>query len=188
MHLGLELQEETTVEDEGELNHEGTTHEKEGDDKTEAEVTPDEAAGEGGGDQADKKVADDEEHEETDVETEQMWKQQRKRKIETSQKKKLRTKCEFCQCKSKEINLLLQENRELRCELNKSKMDEDFLTQRRSGITGITGILYFAILMSLFYSVKDFLSVSKKLSPFQSTLPISLMFHVKLYPLPLLIP
>lgn len=35
-----------------------------------------------------------------------------------------RTKCEFFQHKSEEINLLLQENRELRCKLNKSKMDD----------------------------------------------------------------
>lgn len=53
----------------------------------------DEAVDEGGGDQADKKVADNEEHgNQTEVEIKQMWKQQRKRKIETSQKKKLRDK------------------------------------------------------------------------------------------------
>lgn len=148
------------VEDEGELNQERTAHEKEGGDKTEAEVALDEAVDEGRGGQADKKVADDEEHgNQTEVEIKQMWKQQRKRKIETSQKnrgtKRQRTECVFFQCKNEEINLLLQENRELRCELNKSKMDEDPLKSNTDKVRYYTGILCFAILLSLFYSVKD---------------------------------
>ncbi|KAG7481593.1 hypothetical protein MATL_G00068350 [Megalops atlanticus] len=41
--------------------------------------------------------------------------------------KRPRTECQFCEHSRAEINHLLQENRELRSELNKRKMDEDFL-------------------------------------------------------------
>lgn len=140
----------------------------------------DEAADEGGGDQADKKVADDEGHgNQTEVEAveddrcgdqAEAAEEEENRNQPEEETKRQRTECELFQRKSEEINLLLQENRELRCELNKSKADEDFLKGNTDKVRYYTGILCFAILMSLFNSVKDFPQVSKKLSPFQMVL------------------
>lgn len=140
----------------GEINQEGRAHEKEGGDETEteaeAEVAADEAANEGGGDQADKKVVEDEEHgNQTEVraveddrcgdraEAEAAEEEENRNQPEEETKRQ-RTACEFCQRKSEEINRLLQENGELRCELDKSKMDEDFLKGNTDKVRYYTGI------------------------------------------------
>lgn len=84
--------------------------------------------------------------------------------------KRQRTECQFCERNSAEINRLLQENRELRCELNKREMDEDFLKGNTNKVRYYTGIPCFAILLSLVTNVKAFLPGTKKLSSFQMLL------------------
>lgn len=84
--------------------------------------------------------------------------------------KRLRVECQFCEQSSAEVTRLLQENRELRSELNKLKMDEEFFKDNTEKVRYYTGLPCFAILFSMFTTVKPFLPVAKKLSQFQMVL------------------
>ncbi len=64
----------------------------------------------------------------------------------------------------------MQENRELRSELNKLKMDEEFFKDNTEKVRYYTGLPCFAILLSMFTTVKPFLPVAKKLLQFQMVL------------------
>lgn len=136
--------------------------EKEGDDQAEAEV----AADAGGGDQAEVGAVEDEW---ADVEAAEDEEGGNQAEDEPAVKRQ-RAECQFCESNSAEINRLLQENRKLRCELNKRKMDEDFLKGDTNKVKYYTGIPCFAILLSLFTNVKAFLPVTKKLTSFQMLL------------------
>ncbi|KAJ8003215.1 hypothetical protein DPEC_G00167090 [Dallia pectoralis] len=132
-----QMQGETTAEDE-------EAHEKEDDDQAEAEV----AADVRGGEQTEVGAVKDECGEWADVEGENMAED------ETTAKRQ-RTECQFCERNSAKVNRLLQENRELRCELNKRKMDEDFLKGNSNKVCYYTGIPCFAILLSVLTNVVD---------------------------------
>lgn len=108
------------------------------------------AAEEEHGDQAEAAV-EEEEYRET-TETDQLAAE------------RLRAECQFCAQSSAEITRLLQENRELRSELNKLKMDEEFFKDNTEKVRYYTGLPCFAILFSMFTTVKPFLPVAKKLS------------------------
>uniref|UniRef100_A0A673I977 THAP-type domain-containing protein n=1 Tax=Sinocyclocheilus rhinocerous TaxID=307959 RepID=A0A673I977_9TELE len=84
--------------------------------------------------------------------------------------KRLRAECQLCEQSSAELTRLLQENRELRSELNKLKMDEEFFKDNTEKVQYYTGLPCFAILLSTFTTVKPFLPVAKKLSQFQMVL------------------
>ncbi|XP_049432846.1 uncharacterized protein LOC125889147 [Epinephelus fuscoguttatus] len=84
--------------------------------------------------------------------------------------KRPKTECQFCERSSAEIDRLLQENKELRCELNKRRMDEHFLEANTDKVQYYTGLPCFAILVALFNNVKPSLPVTKNLSPFQMIL------------------
>ncbi|XP_026096981.1 uncharacterized protein LOC113068416 isoform X1 [Carassius auratus] len=84
--------------------------------------------------------------------------------------KRLRVECQFCEQSSAEVTRLLQENRELRSELNKLNMDEEFFKDNTEKVRYYTGLPCFAILFSMFTTVKPFLPVAKKLSQFQMVL------------------
>ncbi|XP_042352856.1 uncharacterized protein LOC121950801 [Plectropomus leopardus] len=120
-----------------------------------------------GGDGAEVEVAVDEEHADQD-EAEAEAAEDEVAHSPTA--KRQRTECQFCERSSAEINRLLQENRELRCELNKRKMDENFLEANTDKVRYYTGLPCFAILVALFNNVKPFLPVVKNLSPFQMIL------------------
>ncbi|XP_026096982.1 uncharacterized protein LOC113068416 isoform X2 [Carassius auratus] len=76
--------------------------------------------------------------------------------------KRLRVECQFCEQSSAEVTRLLQENRELRSELNKLNMDEEFFKDNTEKVRYYTGLPCFAILFSMFTTVKPFLPVAKK--------------------------
>ncbi|XP_044051317.1 uncharacterized protein LOC122875828 [Siniperca chuatsi] len=82
--------------------------------------------------------------------------------------KRLRVEYQFCEQSSAELTRVLQENRELRSELNKLKMDEEFFRDNTEKVRYYTGLPCFAILLSMFATVKPFLPVSKKLSQFHN--------------------
>uniref|UniRef100_A0A668AX52 Zgc:113019 n=1 Tax=Myripristis murdjan TaxID=586833 RepID=A0A668AX52_9TELE len=84
--------------------------------------------------------------------------------------KRLRAECQFCEQSSAEITRLLQENRELRSELNKLKMDEEFFKDNTEKVRYYTGLPCFAILFSMFTAVQPLLPVAKKLTQFQMVL------------------
>uniref|UniRef100_A0A3Q4I4M1 THAP-type domain-containing protein n=1 Tax=Neolamprologus brichardi TaxID=32507 RepID=A0A3Q4I4M1_NEOBR len=69
-----------------------------------------------------------------------------------------------------EINRLLEENRLLRSQLQKTELNEHFLKDDIEKVRYYTGLHCYAVLMSLFNTVKDFLPVSKKLTGFQMLL------------------
>ncbi|XP_025764151.1 uncharacterized protein LOC112847211 [Oreochromis niloticus] len=69
-----------------------------------------------------------------------------------------------------EINRLLEENRLLRSQLQKTELNENFLKDDTEKVRYYTGLHCYAVLMSLFNTVKDFLPVSKKLTGFQMLL------------------
>ncbi|XP_014854551.1 PREDICTED: uncharacterized protein LOC106925038 [Poecilia mexicana] len=77
------------------------------------------------------------------------------------------TKCQLCEERMAEVNRLLQENRELRSELNKRLLAENFFKDDTKKVTYYTGLPCFAVLLSLFNTVMPFLPASKKLSQFQ---------------------
>uniref|UniRef100_A0A8C6UNG6 THAP-type domain-containing protein n=1 Tax=Neogobius melanostomus TaxID=47308 RepID=A0A8C6UNG6_9GOBI len=81
--------------------------------------------------------------------------------------KRQRLDCEFCEQSRAEIKRLLEENRELRSELNKRELNHDFLKDDSEKVRYYTGLPCFSILFSLFSHVKSFLPAAKKLSPFQ---------------------
>uniref|UniRef100_A0A8C1RMT2 THAP-type domain-containing protein n=1 Tax=Cyprinus carpio TaxID=7962 RepID=A0A8C1RMT2_CYPCA len=62
------------------------------------------------------------------------------------------------------------ECQELKSELNKLKMDEEFFKDNTEKVQYYTGLPCFAILFSMFTTVKPFLPVAKKLSQFQMVL------------------
>ncbi|CAI5681563.1 unnamed protein product [Oreochromis niloticus] len=69
-----------------------------------------------------------------------------------------------------EINRLLEENRLLRAQLQKTELNETFLKDDTEKVRYYTGLHCYAVLMSLFSTVKDFLPISKKLTGFQMLL------------------
>lgn len=77
-----------------------------------------------------------------------------------------------------EINRLLEENRLLRAQLQKTELNETFLKDDTEKVRYYTGLHCYAVLMSLFNTVKDFLPISKKLTGFQMLL-LTLM-HLRL--------
>nr|XP_055024600.1 uncharacterized protein LOC129414559 [Misgurnus anguillicaudatus] len=160
-----QMQGETTVEDEEKRKPVEAAQEKEGDDQAEAEV----AADAGGSDHAEVEAVEDECGELADVEDAEDEECENPAEDETTVKRP-RTECQFCERNSAEINRLLQENRELRSELNKRKMDEEFFKGNTNKVRYYTGIPCFAILLSVFTNVKPFLPVNKKLSSFQMLL------------------
>uniref|UniRef100_A0A8C1VWW4 DDE Tnp4 domain-containing protein n=1 Tax=Cyprinus carpio TaxID=7962 RepID=A0A8C1VWW4_CYPCA len=83
---------------------------------------------------------------------------------------RLRAECQFCAQSSAEVTRLLQENRELRSELNKLKLDEEFFKDNTEKVRYYTGLPCFAVLFSMFTTVKPFLPVAQKLSQFQMVL------------------
>ncbi|XP_016410945.1 uncharacterized protein LOC107742483 [Sinocyclocheilus rhinocerous] len=112
---------------------------------------------EGYGDQAEAGAAEEEEYRE-------------QTETDKPAAKRLRAECQFCEQSSAELSRLLQENRELRSELNKFKMDEEFFKDNTEKVRYYTGLPCFAILLSMFTTVKPFLPVAKKLSQFQMVL------------------
>ncbi|XP_041835129.1 uncharacterized protein LOC121635838 [Melanotaenia boesemani] len=84
--------------------------------------------------------------------------------------KRKKTEWHFCVQSNAEITHLLQENRELRSAMNKFKMDEEFFKDDTEKVEYYTGFPYFAILLSMFTTVKPFLPPAKKLSQFQMVL------------------
>ncbi|KAL2102137.1 hypothetical protein ACEWY4_001305 [Coilia grayii] len=80
------------------------------------------------------------------------------------------TDCELCTKKGSEMNRLLQENRELRAELSRSKMDEDFFRGKTEKVKYYTGLPCFAILFSMISTVQPYLPAAKKLTSFQMVL------------------
>ncbi|XP_026044370.1 uncharacterized protein LOC113034194 [Astatotilapia calliptera] len=82
-------------------------------------------------------------------------------------------KMKDCVCNEQgraEINRLLEENRLLRSQLQKTELNEHFLKDDTEKVRYYTGLHCYAVLMSLFNTVKDFLPISKKLTGFQMLL------------------
>ncbi|KAL7875143.1 hypothetical protein SRHO_G00061130 [Serrasalmus rhombeus] len=79
-----------------------------------------------------------------------------------------RAECDFCECMRAEVNRLLEENGELRRELNERKMSEEFLKADDVKVTYYTGLTSFAVLMDVLNHIKPFLpQMNRILSPFQ---------------------
>ncbi|XP_054877614.1 uncharacterized protein LOC129352578 [Poeciliopsis prolifica] len=81
--------------------------------------------------------------------------------------KRQQIKCELCEERMAEVNRLLQENRELRSELNKKHPAENFFTDDTKKVTYYTGLPCLAVLLSLFNTIMPFLPASQTLSQFQ---------------------
>ncbi|KAF4102439.1 hypothetical protein G5714_017239 [Onychostoma macrolepis] len=83
---------------------------------------------EGYGDQAEAGAAEEEEEHGEQAEAEAAEEEEYREPTETDKPaaKRLRAECQFCEQSSAALTHLLQENRELRSELNKMKMDEEF--------------------------------------------------------------
>ncbi|XP_023180304.1 uncharacterized protein LOC111605793 [Xiphophorus maculatus] len=81
--------------------------------------------------------------------------------------KRPQIKCQLCEERMAEVDRLLQENRELRSELNKQQLAESFFKDDTKKVTYYTGLPCFAVLLSLFNTVMPFLPASRKLSQFQ---------------------
>uniref|UniRef100_A0A1A8CZR1 DDE Tnp4 domain-containing protein n=1 Tax=Nothobranchius kadleci TaxID=1051664 RepID=A0A1A8CZR1_NOTKA len=78
------------------------------------------------------------------------------------------TECDFCQLRRDEINRLLEENRALKCELSRRKLDEHFLKDDHVKVKYYTGLPHFEVLMGLLARVEPYMTQrSKILSPFQ---------------------
>ncbi|KAK7925875.1 hypothetical protein WMY93_008185 [Mugilogobius chulae] len=80
------------------------------------------------------------------------------------------TECKVCDQNRKEIDRLLQENRELKSELKKRELNEEFLKDNTEKVKYYTGLPCFAVLISLFRNVQVFLPTNNKLTPFQMLL------------------
>uniref|UniRef100_A0A3P9DGH0 THAP-type domain-containing protein n=1 Tax=Maylandia zebra TaxID=106582 RepID=A0A3P9DGH0_9CICH len=78
--------------------------------------------------------------------------------------------CVYSQQGRAEINRLLEENRLLRAQLQKTELNETFLKDNTEKVSYYTGLHCYAVLMSLFNTVKDFLPISKTLRGFQMLL------------------
>ncbi|KAK9974226.1 hypothetical protein ABG768_022332 [Culter alburnus] len=123
-------------------------------------------------DQADAGAAEEEEEHGDQAEAGAVEEEEYSEQTETDKPaaKRLRVECQFCMQSCAELNRVLQENREFRSELNKLKMDEEFFRDNTEKVQYYTGLPCFAILLSMFATVKPFLPVSKKLSQFQMVL------------------
>lgn len=78
------------------------------------------------------------------------------------------TECDFCQCRRAEINRLLEENRALKHELDRRKMNEQFLKGDNVKVKYYTGLPDFEAVMGVLACVGPYLTQgSKMLSPFQ---------------------
>uniref|UniRef100_A0A1A8GIW8 THAP-type domain-containing protein n=1 Tax=Nothobranchius korthausae TaxID=1143690 RepID=A0A1A8GIW8_9TELE len=78
------------------------------------------------------------------------------------------TECDFCPLRRDEINRLLEENRALKCELSRRKLDEQFLKDDHIKVKYYTGLPHFEVLMGLLARVEPYMTQrSKILSPFQ---------------------
>uniref|UniRef100_A0AAZ1XAQ3 THAP-type domain-containing protein n=1 Tax=Oreochromis aureus TaxID=47969 RepID=A0AAZ1XAQ3_OREAU len=80
------------------------------------------------------------------------------------------TDCVRCVQSRAEINRLLEENRKLKSQLDKTELNENFLQGDTEKVNYYTGLTCFAIFMSVLDNVKAFLPASKKLSHFQMLL------------------
>ncbi|XP_039464859.1 uncharacterized protein LOC120438542 isoform X2 [Oreochromis aureus] len=78
--------------------------------------------------------------------------------------------CVRCVQSRAEINRLLEENRKLKSQLDKTELNENFLQGDTEKVKYYTGLTCFAIFMSVLDNVKAFLPASKKLSHFQMLL------------------
>ncbi|KAL7886602.1 hypothetical protein AOLI_G00043230 [Acnodon oligacanthus] len=79
-----------------------------------------------------------------------------------------RAECDLCECMRAEVNRLLDENRELRRELDERKMSEEFLKADDVKVMYYTGLTSFAVLMDVLNHIRPFLpQLNKILSPFQ---------------------
>lgn len=78
------------------------------------------------------------------------------------------TECDFCRCRRAEINRLLEENRALKHELDRRKMNEQFLKGDNVKVKYYTGLPDFEAMMGVLACVGPYLTQSSKmLSPFQ---------------------
>ncbi|XP_062851506.1 uncharacterized protein LOC134314741 [Trichomycterus rosablanca] len=78
-----------------------------------------------------------------------------------------KTECEACKRSHAEIKRLFEENKALRCELNKRKMSEQFFTDEEK-VSYYTGLPSLAVLIALLNHIKVHLpKTSQILSPFQ---------------------
>ncbi|KAI4880946.1 hypothetical protein NFI96_003389 [Prochilodus magdalenae] len=76
--------------------------------------------------------------------------------------------CEFCECMRAEVNRLLEENRELRRELDERTMSEEFLKGDDVKVMYYTGLTSFVVLLDVLSHILPSLSqMNKTLSPFQ---------------------
>ncbi|MEQ2195882.1 hypothetical protein XENOCAPTIV_019757 [Xenoophorus captivus] len=76
--------------------------------------------------------------------------------------KRQQTECQLCEQRRAGINRLLQENRKLRSELNKKQLNQDFFKDDTRKVKYYTGLPCFVILLSLFNTVRPFLSLVTK--------------------------
>ncbi|XP_016388294.1 troponin I-like [Sinocyclocheilus rhinocerous] len=99
------------------------------------------AGEEGYGDQAEAGAAEEEEHGDQ-AETRATEEEENREQTETVKPaaKRLRAECQLCEQSSAELTRLLQENRELRSELNKLKMDEEFFKDNTEKVQYYTGL------------------------------------------------
>ena len=135
MHLGHSEVTATVSDRHGRRQHKHNLRESEGGgqneqnnmNKDERDRVQEDAQEEGYGDQADTGAAEEEEHgdhaEAGAAEEEECIEQT---ETDKPAAKILRAECQFCEQCSAELTRLLQENRELKSELNKLKMDEEF--------------------------------------------------------------
>uniref|UniRef100_A0A672LSC5 THAP-type domain-containing protein n=1 Tax=Sinocyclocheilus grahami TaxID=75366 RepID=A0A672LSC5_SINGR len=75
--------------------------------------------------------------------------------------------CALCRSRQHLINCLLEENRQLKEELDKHRMNEQFLGGDDAKVKYYTGLPSFAVLQVLLCSIMPFLSQGKKLTHFQ---------------------
>lgn len=78
------------------------------------------------------------------------------------------TECDLCECRLAEINRLTKENTTLKCELEKWKMDQQFLKDDNERVKYYTGLPHFQVLIGLLTCIWPHMShPSRLLSPFQ---------------------
>lgn len=112
----------------------------------ERDVVQEHAEEEGDVDQADAGAAEEEEEHGDQAEAGAVEEEEYSEQTETDRPaaKRLRVECQFCEQSSGELNRVLQENRELRSELNKLKMDEEFFRDNTEKVRYYTGLPCFA--------------------------------------------
>ncbi|XP_057675997.1 uncharacterized protein LOC130906088 [Corythoichthys intestinalis] len=85
------------------------------------------------------------------------------------------TKCDLCVLRRAELNCLLEENRELRRELNERRRSDDFFGEDDEKVKYYTGLPNLGTFMALFRFFMPLMPTQKKiLSPFQM-LPLTFM-------------